>query len=336
MVRGGRSGYRDHKRNLVYPLTQERARIVQLENPTAAETAALHTIEYILNRSDTVDCYQFSTASELAAALGRVWPPEPAQPPRPPSPPPARRQATRERTRSPPEFPDFPGNPHRVLVRSDPPRESAAAPSSSSSRRARSPVTVPAFECRLIQRTNAREAVQELREIVNSRSLVGATRILAVFDFHGVLDKDFWYSASVITNLKQCGVDIACLSFARAADTVQRSHAYLENLCRETSVSIPFIVASQPLVRQCRFRGDWAKANFFVELLQSEPDWKVFFTDDRWDILQDIRQQTRSDPRLRLVLCDSTLVSAVGQWASAGKGLHFLDPRDIRVVRYHD
>jgi hypothetical protein len=134
MPRGGVSGYREHKRRLVYPLTQERARIVRLENPTAAETAVLHTNEYILHRLDTVDCYQFETATELVSALGRVWPPEPPQPPTPPRPPQRKRETTRDRARSPPEFPDFPGNPHRVLVRSGPPRESVA-PSSCSSRR---------------------------------------------------------------------------------------------------------------------------------------------------------------------------------------------------------
>lgn len=225
--------------------------------------------------------------------------------------------------------------PSGVGYRSSPPRESVA-PSSCPSRRPSLPVTVPAFECRLIQTPNARVAAQELLGIVSSRSSVGAARILAVFDFHGMLDNDFRLSCSVIADLRRSGVDIACLSFSRAAGTIQRSHAYLQNLCRATGVSIPFIISPQPLVRQCRFRGDWAKADFFVELLQSEPDWKLFYSDDRWDILQDIRQQTRSDPRLRLVLCDSSLVSVVAQWASAGKGTHFLDPRDVRVVRYQD
>lgn len=174
---------------------------MRLENPTAAENAIVHTIEYILHRLDTVDCYQVETATELDSALGRVWPPEPPQPPTPPGPPQRKRETTRDRTRSPPEFPDFPGNPHRVLVRSGPTRESVA-PSSSSSRRPSLPVTVPAFECRLIQTPSARVAVQESRGIVSSRSSVAAARILALFDFHGVLDNDFHLSCPVALSLR--------------------------------------------------------------------------------------------------------------------------------------
>lgn len=264
MVRGGRSGYRVYKRNLVYPLTQERARIVQLENPTAAETAALHTIEYILNRLDTVDCYQFSTASELAAALGRVWPPEPPQPPRPPSPPATRRPTTRDRTRSPslPEFPDFPGNPHRVFVRSDPPRESTA-PSSSSSRRVTA--TVQTVTSGAGRTTTIAPDVRDLR-------------VAVLLDHHGVLDKSIRLSTELIRRLREefgSQVYICCLSYAPSDHRIAEVTSHSQRLGVDVECT------------RIKF-GERGKKGWARWILEREGISFAFFVDDQQALVDEV------------------------------------------------
>ena len=49
--------------------------------------------------------------------------------------------------------------------------------------------------------------------------------LLALFDYHGVLDLSFNESLQIIKELDQCGLKVGCLSYCRA-ETVHNSHQF--------------------------------------------------------------------------------------------------------------
>ena len=56
-TRGGKTGYREHKRHLVHPMVVERDRISGLSHPSPFELKVLHTAQFILNNLKNVDCW---------------------------------------------------------------------------------------------------------------------------------------------------------------------------------------------------------------------------------------------------------------------------------------
>lgn len=186
---------------------------------------------------------------------------------------------------------------------------------------------------RLIQSDSAEEAVAELLE---THCVSGST--LAIFDCHGVLDKDLRTSCAVVSDLSKCNIEVACLSFARKPSTISEAHSAVSWVSQQARVDIPFIVTPRPVSWLCRDRSDWCKGHFLSTLIETEPRLRIFYCDDRWDILRDVRNLTRASEKLRLVHCDenTSVAQAVAQWSSAAKGSHFRDSRDVRVVRHQD
>ena len=183
---------------------------------------------------------------------------------------------------------------------------------------------------RLIQSDSAEEAVAELLE---THCLSGST--LAIFDCHEVLGKDLHTSCAVVSDLSKCGIEVACLSFARSPRTISKAHSAVSWISQQTGADIPFIVSPRPVSWLRKDRGDWCKGHFLSTLIETEPHLRIFYSDDRWDILRDIRTLTRASEKLRLVHCDenTSIAQAVAQWSLAAKGGHFLDRRGVRLVR---
>ena len=117
--------------------------------------------------------------------------------------------------------------------------------------------------------------------------------------------------------------------------TISKAHSAVSWISQQTGADIPFIVSPRPVSWLRKDRGDWCKGHFLSTLIETEPHLRIFYSDDRWDILRDIRTLTRASEKLRLVHCDenTSIAQAVAQWSLAAKGGHFLDRRGVRLVR---
>jgi hypothetical protein len=157
----------------------------------------------------------------------------------------------------------------------------------------------------LIREPTARQASQVLLEELGLLPLEGYS-LVALFDYHGVLDLSFNESLQIIKELDQRGLKVGCLSYCRAEETVHNSHQFVQHLSQAAGVAVPFVVSPRPLRRDCRYRQDWSKADL-IQSLPLGPHLAVLFCDDRWDILQDIRHHTGARREVRLIHCTGSL-----------------------------
>lgn len=204
----------------------------------------------------------------------------------------------------------------------------------SSRDRSRSPVRIVAdqAESLLIREPTARRASQALLEELRLLPLNGYN-LVALFDFHGVLDLDFDASVQVVRQLDQRGIKVGCLSYCRAEETVQNSHQFVQRISAAASIPVPLVIAPRPLREKCRGTLDWSKAHF-IEALPLGPQLGLLYSDDRWDIIQDIRRSTGARREVRLIHCSGSLRAVLDQWRQSAKGTHYLDPGDIRKIRF--
>lgn len=185
----------------------------------------------------------------------------------------------------------------------------------------------------MIQSDSAEEAVTALLE---THCVSGST--LAIFDYHGVLDTNPRASCAVVSELSKSNIEVACLSFARKPSTISEAHSAVSWISQGARIDILLIIAARPVSRSCQDRSDWCKGHFLSTLIETEPRLRIFYSDDRWDIVRDVRNLTRASEKVRLVHCDenTSIAQAVAQWSLAAKGSHFRDSRDVRVVRHQD
>lgn len=139
-------------------------------------------------------------------------------------------------------------------------------------------------------------------------------------------------SSIVFGSLRSKGVRIGVLSYSRSPGTIEDTVHYLEQICAQSQVSIPIVIAPRPLRRQCKFQNDWCKTDF-LWYLPYGTDLQACFIDDLQDIVRECRQVVTS-AYLRVICCASGVHNAISQWSLPEKGRHFIDFSDVRIVRY--
>lgn len=225
-TRGGRSGLRDLKRWLLYPVTQLRSELEQKPQLNSTEADLFHQLHRVLLFADSLGprIADFPEAEDLVRGAGL-------------------------------------SEAHCSLIFR--PAEVSEASGSRDTGRSRSPRRPTGTE--LIEEQRVGDAASRLVEILGlgwEASQAG----VCLFDFNGVLNLSWYDSVQVIKDLKSSGVKVGVLSYSRARDTIQSTAEYVRALGRETELLLPLVISPRPTSRDCLGAGDWCKADFLAEL----------------------------------------------------------------------
>lgn len=307
MPRGGDSGLRQHRRQLLFEFSECLKTVTEVRNPTHLQLQAHHACHQVIAHATSLkgSIWDYTSSRSLGVDAGvEAWLVD--------------RILSRDLS--------VPVPPVHSPVAANSGSSTAARPTQRSRSPRPSSSTHPpqvVGGATLIQASGPREAADDLLQVFGIQGGQSEQIALALLDFHGVIDLDWEESCSLIGTLSREGIYIGCLSFCRDPSTISHVHQYGDQLAQEVQVTIPIIITPRRVIRECRSQTDWCKSEFLDQLPVGRKFW-VCFIDDKWEIISDCRRVLGDSQFVRLIHCNRGLRHAIEQWEGPVKGSHQL------------